>query len=71
MNLISRIGQHFQDSAQTKLDASAMLAPCIAEAVEAHFTHGDGHHETEDDPEQYRDIAEKALGYGFSGLDRK
>jgi D-sedoheptulose 7-phosphate isomerase len=35
MNLISRIGQHFQDSAQTKLDASAMLAPPIAEAVEA------------------------------------
>ena len=35
MNLISRIGQHFQDSAQTKLDASAMLAPSIAEAVEA------------------------------------
>lgn len=35
MNLISRIGQHFQDSAQTKLDASAMLAPRIAEAVEA------------------------------------
>jgi D-sedoheptulose 7-phosphate isomerase len=34
MNLISRIGQHFQDSAQTKLDAGPMLAPCIAEAVE-------------------------------------
>ena len=35
MNLISRIGQHFQDSAQTKLVASAMLAPRIADAVEA------------------------------------
>jgi len=35
MNLISRISQHFQDSAQTKLVAGAMLAPRIAEAVEA------------------------------------
>ncbi|VXA82977.1 hypothetical protein AERO8C_140295 [Aeromonas veronii] len=35
---------------------------CLAEAIEAHFAHGDGHHETEDDPEQHRDIAEKALG---------
>ena len=35
MDLISRISQHFQDSAQTKLDAIEMLAAPIAEAVEA------------------------------------
>ncbi len=35
MDTISRIGQHFADSAQTKLDASEMLAAPIAEAAEA------------------------------------
>lgn len=35
MDIISRIGQHFADSAQTKLDASEMLAAPIAEAAEA------------------------------------
>ena len=35
MDLISRIGQHFTDSAQTKLDAIEMLAAPIAEATEA------------------------------------
>ena len=35
MDIISRIGQHFADSAQTKLDASEMLAGPIAEAAEA------------------------------------
>jgi len=35
MDLISRIGRHFTDSAQTKLDAIEMLAAPIAEAVEA------------------------------------
>jgi D-sedoheptulose 7-phosphate isomerase len=35
MDLITRIGQHFQDSAQTKLDAIEMLAAPIADAVEA------------------------------------
>ena len=35
MDLISRIGQHFTDSAQTKLDASEMLAAPITEAANA------------------------------------
>ena len=35
MDLISRIGQHFTDSAQTKLDASEMLAAPISEAANA------------------------------------
>ena len=35
MDLISRIGQHFTDSAQTKLDAIEMLAAPIAEAADA------------------------------------
>lgn len=35
MDLISRIGQHFADSAQTKLDAIEMLSAPIAEAAEA------------------------------------
>ncbi|MBN8515225.1 MULTISPECIES: phosphoheptose isomerase [unclassified Candidatus Accumulibacter] len=35
MNLIARIKQHFQDSAQTKLDASELLAAPIAQAIEA------------------------------------
>ena len=35
MDIISRIGQQFADSAQTKLDASEMLAAPIAEAAEA------------------------------------
>ena len=35
MDLISRISQHFTDSAQTKLDAVEMLAAPIAEAAEA------------------------------------
>lgn len=34
MDLISRIGQHFQDSAQTKLDAAELLAAPIAQAAE-------------------------------------
>lgn len=34
MDLISRIGQHFTDSAQTKLDAIEMLAAPIAQAAE-------------------------------------
>ena len=34
MDLISRIGQHFADSAQTKLDAIEMLAAPIAQASE-------------------------------------
>ena len=34
MDLISRISQHFTDSAQTKLDAVEMLAAPIAEATE-------------------------------------
>lgn len=34
MDLISRISQQFQDSAQTKLDAVELLAAPIAEAVE-------------------------------------
>lgn len=34
MDLISRIGQHFQDSAQTKLDAIELLADPIARAAE-------------------------------------
>jgi len=34
MDLISRIGQHFQDSAQTKLDAIELLAAPIAQAAE-------------------------------------
>ena len=34
MDLISRIGQHFQDSAQTKLDALELLADPIARAAE-------------------------------------
>ena len=34
MNLISRIGQHFTDSAQTKLDAIELLAAPIAQAAE-------------------------------------
>ena len=35
MDLISRIGEHFTDSAQTKLDAIEMLAAPIAQAAEA------------------------------------
>ena len=35
MDLISRVGQHFAESAQTKLDAIEMLAAPIAEATEA------------------------------------
>ena len=35
MDLISRISQHFTDSAQTKLDAIEMLAAPISEAAEA------------------------------------
>ncbi|HNC50676.1 MAG TPA: phosphoheptose isomerase [Accumulibacter sp.] len=35
MDLLSRIGQHFTDSAQTKLAASELLAAPIAEAIEA------------------------------------
>ena len=35
MDLISRIGQHFTDSAQSKLDASEMLAAPISEAANA------------------------------------
>jgi D-sedoheptulose 7-phosphate isomerase len=35
MDLISRISQHFTDSAQTKLDAIELLAAPIAEAAEA------------------------------------
>ena len=34
MDLISRISQHFTDSAQTKLDAIELLAAPIAGAVE-------------------------------------
>ena len=34
MDLISRIGQHFQDSAQLKLDALELLAAPIAQAAE-------------------------------------
>jgi D-sedoheptulose 7-phosphate isomerase len=34
MDLLSRIAQHFQDSAQTKLDAVELLAAPIAAAVE-------------------------------------
>jgi len=34
MDLISRISQHFADSAQTKLDAAEMMAAPIAEATE-------------------------------------
>ena len=34
MDLISRIGQHFADSAQTKLDAIETLSPLIAQAAE-------------------------------------
>ncbi|SDH81155.1 phosphoheptose isomerase [Propionivibrio dicarboxylicus] len=34
MDLISRIGQHFADSAQTKLDAVELLSPLIAQAAE-------------------------------------
>ena len=34
MDLISRIGQHFQDSAQTKLDSLELLADPIARAAE-------------------------------------
>ncbi|GBG03825.1 phosphoheptose isomerase [Azospira sp. I13] len=34
MDLISRISHHFQDSAQTKLDAVELLAAPIAQAVE-------------------------------------
>jgi D-sedoheptulose 7-phosphate isomerase len=35
MDLISRISQHFTESAQTKLDAIELLAAPIAEAIEA------------------------------------
>jgi D-sedoheptulose 7-phosphate isomerase len=35
MDLITRISQHFRDSAQTKLDAIEMLAAPIAEATES------------------------------------
>lgn len=35
MNLIARIGQHFQDSAQTKLDAQEVLSAPIEQAIEA------------------------------------
>lgn len=34
MDLISRIGQHFADSAQTKLEASELLAAPMAQAAE-------------------------------------
>jgi D-sedoheptulose 7-phosphate isomerase len=34
MDLISRIGDHFSDSAQAKLDAIDLLAPAIAQATE-------------------------------------
>jgi len=34
MDLISRIGDHFSDSAQAKLDAIDVLAPAIAQATE-------------------------------------
>ena len=34
MDLISRISQHFQDSAQTKLDAIELLAAPLAQAIE-------------------------------------
>ncbi|MCB1967248.1 phosphoheptose isomerase [Accumulibacter sp.] len=34
MDLITRIGQHFKDSAQTKLDAVELLAGPIAQAIE-------------------------------------
>ncbi|HNM65511.1 MAG TPA: phosphoheptose isomerase, partial [Accumulibacter sp.] len=34
MNLIGRIGENFKESAQTKLDASELLAAPIARAVE-------------------------------------
>ena len=34
MDLLSRIGQHFQDSAQTKLDALELLAAPISQAAE-------------------------------------
>lgn len=35
MDLTGRIGQHFKDSAQTKLDAIEVLSPAIARGVEA------------------------------------
>ncbi|MBK7952951.1 MAG: phosphoheptose isomerase [Candidatus Accumulibacter sp.] len=35
MDLISRISQHFTESAQTKLDAIELLAAPVAEAIEA------------------------------------
>lgn len=35
MDLITRISEHFRDSAQTKLDAIEMLAAPIADAIEA------------------------------------
>lgn len=35
MDLIKRVGQHFRDSAQTKLDASELLALPIVQAIEA------------------------------------
>ena len=35
MDLIKRVGQHFRDSAQTKLDAIELLALPIAQAIEA------------------------------------
>lgn len=35
MDLISRINQHFQESAQTKLDAMEIMAEPIAQAIEA------------------------------------
>ena len=38
MDLITRISQHFRDSAQTKLDAIEMLAAPIAEATESMVT---------------------------------
>ena len=34
MDLISRIGQHFADSAQTKLDAAEIMAGPLAQAAE-------------------------------------
>lgn len=34
MDLIARVSQHFQDSAQTKLDAVEALAPLVAQASE-------------------------------------
>ena len=34
MDLITRISQHFKDSAQTKLDAVELLAGPIAQAIE-------------------------------------